>query len=64
MLQSLRTESASLLILVSNVKMVVKTVVIVWKVVPTMPQASVIRTLSLVIRAREVICLLSKITLE
>lgn len=64
MLQSLKTESASLLILVSNVKMVVKTVVIVWKVVPTMPQASVLITLSLVISAREVICLLSKITLE
>ena len=62
--QSLRVESASLLILVSNVKMVVKTVVIVWKVVPTMPQASVLITLSLVISAREVICLLSKITLE
>jgi hypothetical protein len=38
--------------------------VIVWKVLPTISQASVLITLSLVISAREVICLLSKITLE
>ena len=45
-----------MLILVSNVKQVVKTVVIVWKAVPTIKQASVLITLSLVISAREDTC--------